>query len=66
MQISMANVISRTLTKEQAGVGMGIFSMLGFIYSNIYLMMTLMHVCLMVFYYFQFGRAKRQSLLADS
>ncbi|GAB1532758.1 MULTISPECIES: MFS transporter [Brevibacillus] len=98
MQISMANSISRTLTKEQAGVGMGIFSMLSFIsmgiasavyskvidlgattiwnplnsytsgliYSNIYWLMALMHVCLMVFYYFQFGRAKRQSLLADS
>lgn len=31
MQISLSNTISRTLTKEQTGVGMGLFSMLNFI-----------------------------------
>jgi DHA2 family metal-tetracycline-proton antiporter-like MFS transporter len=31
MQISLSNTISRTLSKEQVGVGMGLFSMLGFI-----------------------------------
>ncbi|MGG1660484.1 MFS transporter [Brevibacillus sp. NRS-1366] len=35
MQITMANSISRTLSKEQAGVGMGIFSMLNFISMGI-------------------------------
>lgn len=31
MQIAMSNTISRTLAKEQVGVGMGLFSMLNFI-----------------------------------
>lgn len=31
MQITMSNTISRTLAKEQIGVGMGLFSMLNFI-----------------------------------
>ncbi|RKN78952.1 MFS transporter [Paenibacillus ginsengarvi] len=31
IQIAMSNTISRTLTKEQVGVGMGIFAMLNFI-----------------------------------
>ncbi|WP_379334841.1 MFS transporter [Paenibacillus sp. GCM10027626] len=31
MQVSMSNTISRTLTREQTGVGMGLFSMLNFI-----------------------------------
>ncbi|WP_141335817.1 MFS transporter [Paenibacillus sp. tmac-D7] len=31
MQIAMSNTVSRTLSKEQAGVGMGMFSMLNFI-----------------------------------
>lgn len=31
MQITMSNTISRTLAKEQVGVGMGLFSMLNFI-----------------------------------
>ncbi|TVX91721.1 MFS transporter [Paenibacillus agilis] len=31
MSIGMSNTISRTLTKEQTGVGMGLFSMLNFI-----------------------------------
>lgn len=35
MQITMANSISRTLSKEQAGVGMGIFSMMNFISMGI-------------------------------
>ncbi|MBY0054175.1 MFS transporter [Brevibacillus agri] len=35
MQITLANSISATLAKEQAGVGMGIFSMLNFISMGI-------------------------------
>lgn len=31
MQIAMSNTVSRTLTKEQAGTGMGLFSMITFI-----------------------------------
>jgi len=31
IQIAMSNTISRTLPKEQVGVGMGLFSMLNFI-----------------------------------
>lgn len=31
MQITMSNTLSRTLAKEQVGVGMGLFSMLNFI-----------------------------------
>lgn len=31
MQIAMSNTISQTLTKEQVGIGMGLFSMLNFI-----------------------------------
>lgn len=31
IQISMSNAISRTLSKEQTGVGMGLFSMVGFL-----------------------------------
>lgn len=31
MQVAMSNTISRTLAKEQVGVGMGLFSMLNFI-----------------------------------
>ncbi|WP_235600042.1 MFS transporter [Alkalihalobacillus trypoxylicola] len=31
MQIAMSNIISRTLPKEQTGIGMGFFSMLNFI-----------------------------------
>ncbi len=31
MSIAMSNTVSRTLTKEQTGVGMGLFSMLNFI-----------------------------------
>ncbi|KAB2338229.1 multidrug efflux MFS transporter [Cytobacillus depressus] len=31
MQIAMSNTISRTLAKEEAGIGMGLFSMLNFI-----------------------------------
>ncbi|ASJ53693.1 hypothetical protein BP422_09075 [Brevibacillus formosus] len=31
MQIALSNTLSRTLVKEQTGVGMGLFSMLNFI-----------------------------------
>lgn len=98
MLIAMSNSISRTLPKEQVGVGMGIFSMLnfiaaamstgvysrvvdlgsdihwnpayfypsGFIYSNIYFVLAALHAGILLFYYFQFGRAKRTSVQLES
>jgi DHA2 family metal-tetracycline-proton antiporter-like MFS transporter len=94
MLISMSNSISKTLPKEQVGVGMGLFSMLnfiaggmatgvyswvvdigsdvlwnplninpnGFIYSNIFFVLAALHVVILLFYYFQYGRAKRKSI----
>lgn len=94
MLIAMSNSISRTLPKEQVGVGMGLFSMMnfiaggmatgvyswvvdigsdvlwnplnnnpnGFIYSNIFFVLTALHVVILLFYYFQYGRAKRKSI----
>nr|WP_311283331.1 hypothetical protein [Paenibacillus macerans] len=44
MQIALTGTISRTLTKEQTGVGMGLLSMSNFLsgaYSNIYLISPL-------------------------
>ncbi|ULL14490.1 MFS transporter [Paenibacillus sp. H1-7] len=87
MLIAMSNAISRSLPKEQVGVGMGMFSMLNFIiqgmatgiygrladvhaegswnllntapagsvFSNIYLVLAGLHVCILLFYYVQFG-----------
>jgi DHA2 family metal-tetracycline-proton antiporter-like MFS transporter len=34
----------------------------GIIYSNIFLVLAVLHVGIMLFYYFQFGRAKRESI----
>ncbi|WP_332633781.1 MFS transporter [Halalkalibacter flavus] len=94
MMIAMSNSVSMTLPKEQAGVGMGLLSMLNFIaggmasgvygkvvdlgsndhwnpaniyptgiiYSNIFLVLAALHVGILMFYYFQFGRAKRKSI----
>lgn len=94
MMIAMSNSVSMTLPKEQAGVGMGLLSMLNFIaggmasgvygkavdlgsnvhwnplniypnaiiYSNIFLVLAALHVGILFFYYFQFGRAKRKSI----
>ncbi|MGM0923582.1 MAG: MFS transporter [Bacillota bacterium] len=94
MLISMSNSISKTLPKEQVGVGMGLFSMLnfiaggmatgvyswvvdigsdvlwnplninpnGFIYSNIFFVLAALHVVILLFYYFQYARAKRKSI----
>ncbi|MFC0469152.1 MFS transporter [Halalkalibacter kiskunsagensis] len=94
MMIAMSNSVSMALPKEQAGVGMGLLSMLNFIsggmasgvygkvvdlgsdvywnpaniypngiiYSNIFLVLAAMHVGILMFYYFQFGRAKRKSI----
>jgi DHA2 family metal-tetracycline-proton antiporter-like MFS transporter len=91
MQIALSNSISRTLPKEQTGIGMGLMSMLGFIagavsasiysklvdlgadflwnpanpyrdvsvYSNIYLVLAVLHLSIVTVYYFQFGRAAR-------
>ncbi|EIJ82084.1 metal-tetracycline/H+ antiporter [Bacillus methanolicus PB1] len=93
MMIAMSNSISIALPKEQAGVGMGLLSMLNFIaggmasgvygkvvdlgsdvhwnpaniypngiiYSNIFLVLAGLHVVILLFYYLQFGRAKRKS-----
>jgi DHA2 family metal-tetracycline-proton antiporter-like MFS transporter len=90
MQIALTNTVSRTLPKEQTGVGMGLLSMLGFIsgavssaiyskiadhgaglkwnvlnpfadaaavYSNLYLVLSLMHVGILAFYGRQIGKA---------
>lgn len=94
MLIAMSNSISRTLPKEQVGVGMGLFSMLnfiaggmatgvyslvvdtgsnghwnpltinpnGFIYSNIFFVLAALHVLILLFYFFQFGRARRKNI----
>ncbi|HWO95449.1 MAG TPA: MFS transporter [Bacillus sp. (in: firmicutes)] len=94
MMIAMSKSVSMTLPKEQAGVGMGLLSMLNFIaggmasgvygkvvdlgsndhwnpvniypngiiYSNIFLVLAVLHVGILLFYYFQFGRAKRKSI----
>lgn len=94
MMLAMSNSVSMTLPKEQAGVGMGLLSMLNFIaggmasgvygkvvdvgsdnlwnpaniypsgiiYSNIFLILGALHVSLLLFYYFNFGRAKRKSI----
>lgn len=88
--IAMSNAISRSLPKEQTGVGMGLLAMLNFIsgaiasgvygktvdqgasfhwnsanshpaaavYSNIYLVLAVVHAGILLFYYLQFGRAK--------
>jgi DHA2 family metal-tetracycline-proton antiporter-like MFS transporter len=94
MLIAMSNSISRTLPKDQVGVGMGLFSMMNFIaggmatgvyswvvdigsdvlwnplninqngliYSNIFFVLAALHVAILLFYYFQYGRAKRKSI----
>jgi DHA2 family metal-tetracycline-proton antiporter-like MFS transporter len=94
MLIAMSNSISRTLPKEQVGVGMGLFSMMNFIaggmatgvyswvvdigsdglwnplninpnglvYSNIFFVLAALHVVILLFYYFQYGRAKRKGI----
>ncbi|MGN7470977.1 MFS transporter [Brevibacillus sp. SAFN-007a] len=98
MQISLANAISQSLAKEQAGVGMGIFSMVnfismgvasgiyskvidlgsatqwnpanpyavGFVYSNIYLVLAALHALIFLFYYFRFGKTRSSGLQANS
>nr|WP_044642877.1 MFS transporter [Risungbinella massiliensis] len=94
MMIALANSVSMTLHKEQAGVGMGLLSMINFIagavasgvygkvvdlgsdvrfnpinfyptgsvYSNIFLVLTMLHVGILVFYYLQFGKVERKSV----
>ncbi|MCK1995545.1 MFS transporter [Peribacillus muralis] len=94
MLIAMSNSISRTLPKEQIGVGMGLFSMMnfiaggmatgvyswvvdvgseglwnplnikpnGFVYSNIFFVLAALHVVILLFYYFQYHRAKRKGI----
>ncbi|RCW47865.1 MFS transporter [Paenibacillus prosopidis] len=92
MLIALSNAISRTLPKDQSGVGMGLLAMLNFIagavsasvysktvdqgadsnwnpansypdafvYSNIYFVLVIMHVIILLLYYFQFGKASKQ------
>lgn len=88
MQIAMSNTISRTLPKEETGVGMGLLSMINFIsgavamsvvgkmldkgatsvqfnpmntheatyvYSNIFVVMSLLIIAVVVLYRYQFG-----------
>ncbi|WP_045520550.1 MFS transporter [Neobacillus niacini] len=94
MMIAMSNSVSMTLPKEQAGVGMGLLSMLNFIaggmasgvygkvvdfgsnenwnpaniypngiiYGNIFLVLAVLHVGILLLYYFKFGRAERKSI----
>jgi len=88
MQIAMSNTISRTLSKEETGVGMGLLSMINFIsgamamsvvgkildkgaasvqfnpvitneaghvYSNIFVVMSLLIIAVVILYRYQFG-----------
>jgi len=89
--IALSNAISRSLPKEQTGIGMGMLAMLNFIsgaiaagvygkavdqgasfhwnlvnshpvafvYSNIYLVLAVLHAGILLFYYVQFGRARQ-------
>lgn len=91
MLIALSNTISATLPKEQAGVGMGMFSMFNFMthgtaagiyglaaelpaasswnpmhshpgsgtFSNIYLVLALLHVCILLLYGLRFRPAGR-------
>jgi DHA2 family metal-tetracycline-proton antiporter-like MFS transporter len=93
MMIAMSNSVSMALPKEQAGVGMGLLSMLNFIaggmasgiygkvvdlgsndhwnpaniypngiiYSNIFLVLVALHAGILLFYYFQFGKAREKT-----
>jgi DHA2 family metal-tetracycline-proton antiporter-like MFS transporter len=97
MQIALSNGISRTLPKEQTGVGMGLLSMLNFlagavstgiyskvvdqgsgfhwsplnsyqnsfVYSNIYVVLAILHLGILVLYHFQFSRAAQKSKIAE-
>ncbi|MBH5319603.1 MFS transporter [Paenibacillus sp. GSMTC-2017] len=94
IHISLSNAVSRTLSKEQAGVGMGLFFMLnfishsiatgifskvvamgsntswnpvnsqssGFVFSNIFFIIAGLQIVTLVFYYYQFGRAKSKEV----
>ncbi|RJE89710.1 MFS transporter [Paenibacillus sp. 1011MAR3C5] len=98
MMITMSNTVSQTLPKEQAGVGMGLFSMCGFIthgmasglygiiaewtaetsvnpihqdsgsavFSNLYLVLALLHVGVLVFYLAQFGSNRKLQAITTS
>ncbi|WP_126425374.1 MFS transporter [Brevibacillus marinus] len=89
MQIALNNTVSRTLPREQTGVGMGLLSMLSFlsgasaaaiyssvvdlgagvplnplnpfaeaaVFSNVYLVLALLHVGILALYLARFGRA---------
>jgi len=93
MQVAMSNFVSTTLPKDQVGVGMGLFSMIGFIsqgvaagiyslvlasdstirwnplhsdinsslYSNMYLVLAVLHVVILLFFRVQF-RTKKPSV----
>jgi DHA2 family metal-tetracycline-proton antiporter-like MFS transporter len=94
MMIALSNSVSMTLQKHQAGVGMGMLSMLNFIaagiasgiygkavdigsqihwipvnmndkgiiYSNIFLVLAVMHAVILVFYYFQLSSLNKKRL----
>ncbi|UFJ39287.1 MFS transporter [Brevibacillus humidisoli] len=91
MMIAMSNSVSRTLTKEQSGVGMGLLSMMNFIaggiatgiygklvdfdqvthwnpanmysagaiYSNIFLVLAILHALILLVYQYYFRRSWR-------
>ncbi|SDD83798.1 Major Facilitator Superfamily protein [Paenibacillus sp. UNCCL117] len=90
LSIALSNAISRSLPREQTGVGMGLLAMTNFIsgaiaagaygrfvdqgagmhwnplnshaaasvYSNIYLVLAVLHVGILLFYSMQFGGAR--------
>ncbi|QJD86482.1 MFS transporter [Cohnella herbarum] len=97
MYIALSNAISRSLPKEQVGVGMGLLAMLNFIsgavsasiysktvdqgahsnwnpansvpeasvFGNIYFILAITHVCILLFYYYQFGRSARLKPISE-
>lgn len=92
--MALSNQISRTLAKEQIGVGMGLLAMSNFmagavsasifgkivdhgsgtrwnpmisdpnafVYSNLYFVLALLHICILLFYWFKFGRPARERM----
>lgn len=98
MMITMSNTVSRTLPMEQIGVGMGLFSMCGFItqglasgiygfvadvqstviwnpfhqhsgsavLSNLYLVLAVLHLCVLAFYLAKFGEKSKLGIQEPS
>ncbi|MCA0753730.1 MFS transporter [Paenibacillus sp. N4] len=98
LYMALSNQVSRTLPKEQVGVGMGLLAMSNFlagavsaslygkivdqgsgirwnplisdpsafVYSNLYLVLGIMHVFILLFYWSKFGRAVRDRITVKS